>query len=90
MKEIEYRLVLVEWRDKYNDDVYYLPDLMKVPKFRTLKKAREWARKNLNKIIKSVVDENYTSDLYIEEWKGEWVTGDWFYANLFTKESNNE
>jgi len=80
-----YRVALVEWRDQYNTDTYYLNELMNAPTHhKTIKNAVKWCERH-EKEINQLIDTNYTSDLYIEEWRGEWITNELLYKNLFIK-----
>lgn len=83
MKTI-FRLALVEWRDQYNTDTYYLSDLMKTTNFQSEQKARKWVEKHIEK-IKKLVDCDYTSDLYIEKWNDEWCVNESLIMNLYTR-----
>ena len=82
-----YRLVLVEWKDKYNTDSYYLDYFIDVPLFRKLKRATEWVRKHIKEIAEQV-DKDYTTDLYVEQWDKDFIEWSYLYKNLHTKGEN--
>lgn len=84
-KKTLFRLVLVEWHDNYNTDSYYLTDLIKSHNFLKENTAKMWINKHIEK-IKKLVDTDYTTDLYIEEWQGEWCINTQLITNLYTKE----